>query len=830
MLPNFNSYKISQVKDYINGEFISQATSPLNISNIVIDSRNLLSAENALFFALKTKRNDGHKYINELYQKGVKNFVVSSPIEINDTNVNANVILVKDTLKALQKLCTAHRKNFTLPIVAITGSNGKTIVKEWLFQLMAPDKTIVRSPKSYNSQIGVPLSVWQISPKDELGIFEAGVSEPNEMEALKNIILPNYGIFTNIGAAHDENFINRKQKIGEKLKLFTKVETLIYCSDNNEIQEVIIKSEILKNIKSFTWSKKAGADLIISKITKNDKNSSIKAKYLGKDVEIIIPFNDDASVENAIQCWCFMLMSGYNNEIISDRFLMLSSVAMRLELKEGINNCTIINDSYNSDINSLIIALDFLKQQRQHNKKTLILSDILQSGKNDAELYEEVASLINEKGINNIIGIGKSISGQAKKFTINKSFYLSTNDFIKDFTFSEFQNEAILLKGAREFEFEKIIAYLQQKTHKTTLEINLNAIVHNLNYYKSQLLPNVKLMAMVKAFSYGNGSYEIANLLQFNQVDYLGVAFTDEGKELRKAGITLPIMVMNPEELSFNDMIKYNLEPEIFNLRIFDLFEQALLKNNFSGQFNVHVKLDTGMHRLGFEESQIQDLIVKLNKTSKIKVKSVFSHLASSGSIQHEDFTKTQIALFEKLCLRLRQNMGYDFSMHILNTAGIRKYKDKQFDMVRLGLGLYGIASSPEEQESLQNVSVLRTSISQIKHIKAGDTIGYERNYTPKKDVTIATVPIGYADGFSRRLGNGVGKMKVNGSFAPVVGNVCMDMCMLDISDIEANEGDEVIVFGKDYSVIDFANDMETIPYEVLTSFSRRVKRVYFHE
>jgi len=830
MLINFNNYSISKVNEYIKGEFISQANSPLNISSIVIDSRNLISAENALFFALKTKRNDGHKYVNELYQKGVKNFVVSSPVEIDDTNINANIILVKDTLKALQKLCTAHRKNFSLPVVAITGSNGKTIVKEWLFQLMAPYKTIVRSPKSYNSQIGVPLSVWQISSNDELGIFEAGISEPNEMETLKNILLPNYGILTNIGAAHDENFINRKQKIGEKLKLFTNVDTLIYCSDYIEIQEVIIKSEILKNIKSFTWSRKVGADLIITNISKSDNHTSIKAKYLKNDIEIKIPFNDDASIENAIHCWSFMLLQGFNNEIISERFLKLSSVAMRLELKEGINNCTIINDSYNSDINSLIIALDFLKQQRQHNKKTLILSDILQSGKNDSELYEEVASLIDEKGVNRIIGIGKAISSQSKKFNIEKSFHLSTNDFIKDFPFSDFHNEAILLKGARDFEFEKIIAFLQQKTHKTTLEINLNSIVHNLNYYKSQLMPNVKLMAMVKAFSYGNGSYEIANLLQFNQVDYLGVAFTDEGKELRKSGITLPIMVMNPEELSFNDMIKNNLEPEIFSMRILELFEQALLRNNYKGQYNVHIKLDTGMHRLGFEEFQVQDLIDKLKNNDKIKVLSVFSHLASSSNSLDDDFTIHQIEVFENICHVLKQNIGYDFSMHILNTAGIRRFKDKQFDMVRLGLGLYGISSSPEEQDLLQNVSVLRTSISQIKKIKAGDTIGYDRKYLAQNDIIIATVPIGYADGLSRRLGNGIGKMKVNGVFAPVVGNICMDMCMLDITNIEANEGDEVIVFDKDYSVSNFADDMETIPYEVLTGFSRRVKRVYFHE
>ena len=830
MLTNNNNYSITEVKNLVGGEFVTQTTIPTNISNIFIDSRNVISPENSLFFAIKTKKNDGHKYINELYQKGFCNFIISSTSEINDLNINANIILVKDTLKALQKLCAAYRKKFSLPVVAITGSNGKTIVKEWLFQLLAPDKTIVRSPKSYNSQIGVPLSVWQISSKDELGIFEAGISEPDEMEALKNIILPNYGIFTNIGPAHDENFINNKQKIEEKLKLFTEVDTLIYCCDHNEIQEVIIKSEILKNIKSFTWSRKANADLIINNIVKGNNQTTIKAKYLKEEIEIKIPFNDDASIENAINCWCFMLLLGIKNEIIANRISRLSSVAMRLELKEGINNCTIINDSYNSDISSLIIALDFLKQQRQHNKKTLILSDILQSGKNSSELYEEVSALVNEKGIHRIIGIGKDISSQAKKFNIEKLFYKTTTEFIKDFPFSELNNEAILLKGARDFEFEKIIAYLQQKTHKTILEVNFNAIIHNLNFYKSQLLPDVRMMAMVKAFSYGTGSYEIANLLQFNQVDYLGVAFADEGKDLRKAGITLPIMVMNPEETSFDDMIKFNLEPEIFSFRILEMFEQALLRNNYEGRFNIHIKIDTGMHRLGFEEFQIMDLITKLKKNEKINIKSVFSHLASSGNTLHDDFTNYQIDLFEKICQTLKQNIGDGFLMHILNTSGIRRFKNKQFDMVRLGLGLYGVTSNLEEQSFLQNVSVLRTSISQIKNIKAGDTIGYDRNCLANKDMIIATVPIGYADGFSRRLGNGIGKMKVNNFYVPVIGNVCMDMCMLDITNTPAKEGDEVIVFDKDYSVIDFAKDMDTIPYEVLTGFSRRVKRVYFHE
>jgi len=826
MLSYFNNYPIDEIKKIIDGEFLCHASDYCTINHLLIDSRTLTMPENTLFFALKSKRNNGHKYINELIEKGVKNFIVSEPFEASDVNV----ILVKDCLKALQKLCQWHRKKFNIPVVAITGSNGKTIIKEWLFQLLAQDKTVVRSPKSYNSQIGVPLSVWQLSDNAELGIFEAGISEPNEMEALKNIILPDYGIFTNIGAAHDENFINRNQKIGEKLKLFTNVKTLIYCSDYSEIQEVIIKSQILKKIKSFTWSRKNDADLFVMKIRKNERDTVITIRYQKNDFYIQIPFNDDASIENAIHCCCLMLLLGYSIDVITERLTKLTPVAMRLELKEGINNCTIINDTYNSDINSLIIALDFLKHQRQHNKRTIILSDILQSGRNDNELYEEVSNLLNEKGINKIIGIGKSISTQAKLFNIEKVFYPNTDSFINNFTFGDLHNEAILLKGARDFEFEKIIAFLQQKTHKTTLEINLNAIVHNLNYYKSQLKSGVKIMAMVKAFSYGTGSFEIANVLQYNQVDYLGVAFTDEGKELRKAGITLPVMVMNPEELSFDDMIKYNLEPEIFSFRILDLFVQTLGKHNLNEPYPIHIKLDTGMRRLGFEEHQVNELLEKLKICKNLKVKSVFSHLASSNNPLHDDFTKNQIEIYERICTKLKKDIEYPFDMHILNTAGISRFVNQQYNMVRLGLGLYGVSSINNEQEHLLNVSVLRTSISQIKNIKKNESIGYDRNFIAEQDMKIATVPVGYADGLNRILGNGKGKMKINGAYVPIIGNICMDMCMLDVSHVEAQEGDEVIVFDKDYTIVNFAEDMNTIPYEVFTSFSRRVKRVYFHE
>lgn len=826
MLTGNSNFSINDVNTFTGGQLISLSDKDAVINHIITDSRNIISAENAIFFALKTKRNDGHKFITDLLEKGVRNFVVSSPVPFE----NANIILVKDTLKALQSLSAAHRLKFSIPVLAITGSNGKTIVKEWLYQLMSPDHTIVRSPKSYNSQIGVPLSVWQISSEDNWGIFEAGISEPNEMQALQKIINPQYGIFTNIGAAHDENFINRSQKIGEKLKLFTKVNTLVYCPDYSEIQEVVIKSGLLKNINTFTWSKKADADLFITNNTKTNSNTTITAKYQKNIQTISIPFTDMASIENAIHCWAFMLMLGYKNEAIAERFLRLSPVAMRLELKEGINNCTIINDSYNSDINSLTIALDFLQQQRQHPKKTLIISDILQSGRNENELYEDVANLLHEKGISRFIGIGKAIATQSRKFSSGSLFFKNTRHFINEFPFSEFNNETILLKGAREFEFEKIVAFLQQKTHKTILEINLNAVVHNLNHYKSLLNPGVKLMAMVKAFSYGTGSYEIANILQFNQVDYLGVAFSDEGKELRKAGITLPIMVMNPDETGFDDMIKYNLEPEIFSFRILDLLEKALLRNNHKQPFNIHIKIDTGMHRLGFEEKDIPELISKLNGNPLLNVASVFSHLASATNPNHVSFTQKQFESYERICITLKEALNTVFKRHILNTAGISRFKNKQFDMVRLGLGLYGIGASEVEQKNLLNVSSLKTSISQIKKIASGETIGYDRSYAAKTEITIATVPIGYADGLNRCLGNGKGKMKINNTYVPIIGNICMDMCMLDISGIHAAEGDEVIVFDNDYSVINLAEDMNTIPYEVLTSFSRRVKRVYFHE
>ena len=826
------NYTVSSITSIINGTLFGKGDSNLLIKILLIDSRKISNAETSLFFALIGERHDGHNYISDLYGNGIRNFVVSSiPKNIEDF-ADSNFILVKDTLIALQQLSAFHRQQFKIPIIGITGSNGKTIVKEWLYQLMREDKNIVRSPKSFNSQVGVPLSVWQISEEHSLGIFEAGISKPSEMKLLSNIIQPTIGIITNIGQAHDENFESQKRKVEEKLKLFLNSEGIIYCKDYTQIHNEIINEEVFHETKAFTWSRKLRADLLIGRITKNDLDTDIQGVFKNDFIGISIPFTDEASIENAIHCWTVMLYLGYENNVIAERMRYLSPIAMRLELNEGINNCSIINDSYNSDLSSLVIALDFLNQQKQHPKKTLVLSDILQSGQTDESLYKEVANLIHKKGISRLIGIGESISNQESQFNIEKSFYKSTNDFLQHFNNSFFRDETILLKGARAFGFEAISKVIQQKAHETVLEINLNSIVHNLNYYRSKLNANTKIMAMVKAFSYGSGSFEIANILQFHRVDYLCVAYADEGIELRKAGITLPIMVMNPEEQSYDSMIHYNLEPEIYSLRVLELFEASLKRseNKSFKSIPIHIKLDTGMHRLGFDENDLNELIVRIKNNKHILIKSIFSHLAASDEHEHDEFTWRQIKKFNLMYDAIKSHFSYPILKHILNSAGISRFPDAQFDLVRLGIGMYGIGVNQAEQVQLQNVSTLKTNISQIKNILANDTIGYSRKGVALADMQIATVPIGYADGLSRKLGNGNGKMILKGKPAPIIGNVCMDMCMIDITNIHANENDEVIIFGDNYSIREVAKNADTIPYEILTNVSRRVKRIYFQE
>ncbi|MBE0650866.1 MAG: bifunctional UDP-N-acetylmuramoyl-tripeptide:D-alanyl-D-alanine ligase/alanine racemase [Bacteroidales bacterium] len=824
-------YTGSEIAEIIKAVLISGNTDDIQVKDILIDSRRLITPEQSMFFALKTKRDDGQRYIEDLYEKGMRYFVVSSQDSWLTRFPEGSFFVVKDTLAALQQLAAAHRTNFDFPVIGITGSNGKTIVKEWLYQLMSPQKKLIRSPKSYNSQIGVPLSVWQMNEQHEMAIFEAGISEPDEMERLQSIIKPTVGIFTNIGEAHSEKFISIAQKIGEKLKLFTKVKTLIYNSDQKELQEIIIRTGILENIKTFTWGKDENCNLRILKREKFDHSTKIAAEYQEKKLEIEIPFIDSASVENACHCWAAMLYFDFPHETIMQEMKKLAPVAMRLEQKEGINNCTIVNDSYNSDFNSLTIALDYIDQQNQHIEKVVILSDILQSGRSDMELYSDVAALLKQKHITKLIGIGPNISRHADLFDLKKAFFPSTNEFLSGFSLSSLRNQTVLLKGARIFEFERINRMLQQRVHETVFEVNLNALIENLNYFRSKVRQGTKVMAMVKAFSYGSGSFEIANVLQFHRVDYLAVAYADEGVELRNAGINLPIMVMNPEEYAFDLMIKHQLEPEIFSFRTLTMLEKAIQRNVLpeNKPVKVHIKFDTGMHRLGFDKGDIPELIERLYQSPLIYVQSVFSHLVGSDKPEFDEFTREQLASFKEMGEEFREKVPHPVMMHILNSAGIIRFPEAQFDMVRLGIGLYGI-SDKETSKLLRHVTTLRSEIAQIRNIHPGDSVSYNRSFIAKSDMKIATVSAGYADGLFRSLGNGNLSLWVKDKPARIIGDICMDMCMIDITGMDVNEGDSVIVFNSDHSVSDLARAAGTIPYEILSRISRRVKRVYYHE
>jgi alanine racemase len=824
-------FHISEVAAIIHAQRVSCRADDAGITTLLTDSRNVSIAEGCLFFALVSARNDGHKYIADLYRRGVRHFVVQYVPEGVQDKTDVDFLMVDNTLDALQQLAAAYRQRFAVPVVGITGSNGKTIVKEWLAYLLAEDKKVVKSPKSYNSQIGVPLSVWEMMPDTELAVFEAGISQPGEMEHHRKVIQPTIGVFTNIGAAHDEHFANVVQKIEEKLKLFEGVQTLIYCADHEDIKRQIAKSETLNHVPAFTWGYSPASILQLVHVTVQAGETIIEATYKHRALHMAIPFPDKASLENAMHCWALMLLLEYPQSVIAKRMKTLPVIEMRMELKEAINHCSVINDSYSSDYNSLQIAVDFLNQQQQHPKKTIILSDILQSGRDERELYDAIACLLDAKKINRIIGIGPVVSRQAGRFAMEKSFYPDTGAFLREFDFSTFYDETILLKGARAFAFEAIDKVLQQKAHETVLEINLNALAHNLNYFRSKLAPGVRLMAMVKAFSYGSGSYEIANLLQFHQVDYLTVAYADEGVALRKAGVIMPVMVMNPEFHSLDAMLRYNLEPEIYGFRILRLLGERL-KYRTPEQLpvNIHIKLDTGMHRLGFEEKDLLPLLQEIKGLPQCRIASIFSHLAAADNAQLDGFTRQQIETFRRMSGQIKAACPYPVCCHVLNSAGISRFPDAQFDMVRLGIGLYGIGVDAEEQQRLQNVSTLKTVISQIKHIPAGDTVGYNRNYTATHNTTVGVIPIGYADGLNRKFGNGRGCVIVNGRPAPVIGNVCMDMCMIDLTGVEAKENDEVIVFGAQQPITRVAEVLETIPYEVLTNLSQRVKRVYFQE
>ena len=797
----------------------------IEVSKIIIDSRIVGKTSTDLFFAIVGEQNNGHKFIKDLYEKGVRGFVVSQNIDYYEYP-EAGFLKVENTVVALQKFMAYYRKLFDIPIIAITGSNGKTIVKEWLNWILSKDFNVTRSPKSYNSQVGVPLSISLLDKKSEIGIFEAGISKPDEMKNLEEIIKPNIGVFTNAGTAHQANFNDIEQKIKEKSILFNDCDTVVYNADEKYL------SKLLKNSKKInqhiTWSNKSEATIKIINIEKLEKTTIITVLYNNTNICFTIPFSDKGSIQNAVSCFCTVIALKIElSQEILQRFATLPSVKMRLEMISGIHNSTIINDSYNSDTNSLEIALDYLNQKKSNKQTLLILSDIPQSSENKKDLYKKVNDLIIEKNVNNFIGIGEELSNFKGIFSDRFAFYKNTDDFLDNFCFSSFYDTIVLLKGARDFKFEKISKLLQAKSHETVIEIDLNLIKNNFNYFKSCISPNTKVMAMVKAFSYGSGYVEIANFLQHNRIDYLTVAFVDEGIELREGGITMPIMVMNPNLYSTKSIIDNKLEPEIYSLNLLQEFIKELEFNNIK-HFPVHLKIDTGMHRLGFSEQDIEHLINIINNTNSIKIESIFSHLAGTDNHNLDYFTEQQVHKFLKIYDKIVEKTGYKPMRHVLNSWGIVRFPQYDFEMVRLGIGLYGLI--PELNAQISQVSSFKSVISQTHSVKSGESVSYNRSGKVNKDSIIATVPVGYADGLNRKLGNGNWYFYVNNQKAYTVGNICMDMCMIDITDIEAKEGDTVIVFGHENSICKMAKILETIPYEIITGISQRVKRIYFEE
>ena len=828
------NYTITEIAQITGGQLVGPGEAV--VQYVLTNSRSLLYSAATLFFAIPGERHDGHDYIEELYRQGVRCFVVNrlsdndATLSLKDSSearFSAAFILVPDVLRALQQLAAQHRRRFMTPVIGITGSNGKTVVKEWIFQAIHHEKNMVRSPRSYNSQVGVPLSVCLLDNRHDLAVFEAGISQTGEMERLQTIIMPDIGIFTHLGDAHQENFQSKDEKAHEKLKLFRRCRTALYCRDCAEVAAILENSPEYRGVSLFSWSERGEADVRVTEKRKENGSTFTTIQHDGQTFDVSIPFTDGASVENALHVVCLMLLMGYRPEIIHARIARLEPVAMRLDIKKGVHRCTIINDSYNADTGSLAIALDLLARQQQP-VKTLILSDILQSGKSHENLYREVAGLLTERNVNRLIGIGAEISAHAALFACEKHFFPSTGAFLAGLGHAvRFADEAILVKGSRNFEFEHIVQALEEKVHKTVLEINLNAVIHNYNHFKSLLLPQTRMVVMVKAFAYGSGSVEIAHALQFHRADALAVAFADEGKELRENGISLPVMVMNPEEGGFDTLIRYSLEPEIYNFRMLEQFAKAVSHQGIC-EYPIHIKLDTGMHRLGFLEDEVESLVRELRRQPSVRVKSVFSHLAGSDEPALDDFTQLQISAFRRMSGRIEEGIQYPFLRHILNSAGIERFPEAQFDMVRLGIGLHGV--SAVDSSKLRQVATLRSIILQIKNIPAGDSVGYNRKFFAARPVRIGIVPIGYADGLHRSLGNGAGCFTVNGMNAPLVGNISMDMCAIDLTDIEAAEGDPVVIFGEEHPLVELARQMQTIPYEVLTSVSPRVKRIFYQE
>jgi Alr-MurF fusion protein len=815
-------YTVQEFCNVIKGTFLLQE-GEANIEHLAFDTRRLQQPATSLFFALKTEHNDGHKFLGTAYKKGVRNFVVSATVDTKQFPFS-NILIVKDVLASLQQIAAYHRKRFHFPVIGITGSNGKTIVKEWLFQLLQEDYNIVRSPKSFNSQIGVALSVWLMKQDNNLGLFEAGISKPGEMDQLKAMIQPTIGLITNLGEAHDEGFTSKDQKLSEKLRLFKDAEIIFGPLE-------LLKGNWNDN-KIFSWGYQAEADLYINNIHRSVIGTTITAKYSGKEVAINIPFSDDASIGNAISCLGVLLHLGIEETIIIKRFAHLHPVDMRLQLMHGINECLVVNDSYSADTVSLKIALDFMQQQSSGLKRTAILSDFFETGRTKEDLYAVIARLLQEYKIEKLITVGKEMGELLPALAVNIETlsFPSVEDFLHEFRSSLFFKEIILVKGARKFGFERIVQLFEKKMHQTVLEINLNALAHNLKEYKSIIRPSTKIMAMVKAFAYGSGGAEIASVLQYHNIDYLGVAYADEGVELIKAGINTPVMVMNAEESSFQSIVDYNLQPVIYSFDLLGKF-QAYLQQQAMVEYPVHIEIETGMNRLGFALTELEVLGRKLAIDNVFQVASIFSHLAASEEEAQDAFTFLQAQRFQEACSILQHYLSYPFLRHISNSAAIVRHPGLQMDMVRLGIGLYGIEIDHKKILNLQAVAILRSTIAQLKQVKAGDSISYNRRGVVHRDSLIATIRVGYADGYSRQFGNGKGKMLIRRKLAPVVGTICMDMTMVDVTDIPGvKEGDEVIIFGPDLDVEKVASWANTIPYEIMTGVSQRVKRMYFHE
>lgn len=814
-------YTIREICSIVNGRLTARGEdSPVEF--LLYDSRKVQQPATSLFFALVTAHNNGHRFLADAYAKGIRNFVVSGEVEPHSLE-GANVVVVEDTLAALQQLAAFHRGRFSMPVIGITGSNGKTIVKEWLYQLLQDLFTIVRSPKSFNSQVGVPLSVWQMGEQHTLALFEAGISAPGEMEKLQKVIKPTIGLFTNLGEAHSAYFSSPGQKLAEKLTLFAESEVVI--GEDKYVAPF--------GARAFSWGRGEGATLQVSDIKRTASKTIIESVYKREPVTLSIPFTDEASVQNALNCWCVLLYLQVEATGVQPLFDRLHPVDMRLQLKHAVNGCLLINDSYSADIDSLKIALDFLEQQSSGLQKTAILSEFFESGQSGEALYTAIAGLLKAHGIKKVIAIGErmhEVFHHALDPSINYQFYFSTDDFLNTVRPSQFYREIILVKGARRFAFERIARLFEQKQHQTVLEINLNALAHNLKEYQRQVRPTTKMMAMVKAFSYGSGGAEIASMLQYHNANYLGVAYADEGVELVKSGIRLPIMVMNAEPSSFQAIVDYSLQPVIYSFEVLQRFEAYIREQGLSG-YPVHIEVETGMNRLGFALHEVPEMARHIAATSLLTIQSVFSHLAASEDPRQDTFTEEQAAVFQQATDAIKHYITYPFLRHISNSAAIVRHPRLQFDMVRLGIGLYGVEIDNDNRLDLQAVATLRSTIAQLKEVKKGESVSYNRRGVVTRDSLIATVRIGYADGYSRRFGHGVGKMLVNGVLAPVIGTVCMDMTMIDVTDVQGvREGDDVVLFGPQLAVQLVAEWIGTIPYEIMTSVSQRVKRVYFHE